>query len=271
MKIKLFFVFTILLLDINAYCNCEGIVGSIEICKKYTCQQYIGNEDFIEHKILGLNDGNLCVYVEKQDDDEMVCHHSKYGMAIEKKYLESIFKVGNQEISDFIDIANVRAKECFFMSNQKTSYTDRDNIIKEAVESDFDVLSQYNDMKSIFFDEELVNKMVSEMEKFYLRSSRTAKEEALNNFNCEVVRLDSILYLSPDTWKIWVNGRLFTNTKDLKVHSVTENYVTFIWTIDQKAVKKRANDYQNIYFGHGNIMFTLSPKQKFDLDSLSIK
>lgn len=83
--------------------------------------------------------------------------------------------------------------------------------------------------------------------------------------------LDSILYLSPDTWKIWVNGKLFINTKDLKVHSVTENYVTFVWNVDQKAIKKHANDSQNVYFGYVSIMFTLYPKQKFDLDGLSIK
>ncbi|WP_395463487.1 hypothetical protein [Wolbachia endosymbiont of Cantharis cryptica] len=271
MKIKLFLIFTLLFFNVNAYCSCEDIIESIESCKEYTCRQYIDNEDFIEHKILGLNSRNLCVYIEKQDNDEMVCHHSKHGMMMEKKYFESIFKVGNQEIDDFIDIANLRAKECFFISNQKTSYTNRDDIIKEAVESDFDVLSQYNDIKSIFFDEESVNKMVSEMEKFNLRSSRAAKEKALGNFNCEVVRLDSILYLSPDTWKIWVNGRLFTNVKDLKVHSVTENYVTFIWTVNQKMAKKQTNNSQNVYFGHESVMFTLYPKQKFDLNSLSIK
>lgn len=113
--------------------------------------------------------------------------------------------------------------------------------------------------------------MVNEMEKFNLRSSRAAKEEVSDNFNGKVVSLDSILYLSPDTWKIWVNGKLFINTKDLKVHSVTENYVTFVWTVDQKAIKKHANDSQNVYFGYGSIMFTLYPKQKFDLDGLSIK
>lgn len=80
----------------------------------------------------------------------MVCHHSQYGMMIEKRYFESILKVGNQEIDDFIDIANLRAKECFFINNQKLSYTDRDDIIREAVESDFDVLSQYSNVKSIF-------------------------------------------------------------------------------------------------------------------------
>ncbi|WP_338406173.1 MULTISPECIES: hypothetical protein [unclassified Wolbachia] len=271
MNIKLFFIFTLLISNVNAYCSCEDIIESIGICKKYSCRQHISNEDFIEHKILGLNSENLCVYIEKQGNDEMVCHHSQYGMMIEKRYFESILKVGNQEIDDFIDIANLRAKECFFINNQRLSYTDRDNIIREAAESDFDVLSQYSNVKSIFFDEEPVNRMVNEMEKFNLRSSRAAKEEVSDNFNCKVVSLDSILYLSPDTWKIWVNGKLFINTKDLKVHSVTENYVTFVWTVDQKAIKKHANDSQNVYFGYGSIMFTLYPKQKFDLDSLSIK
>lgn len=271
MKIKLFFIFALLFFNVNAYCNCEDIIESIEICKEYTCRRCIGNEDFIEHKILGLSNRNLCIYIEKQDNDEMVCYHSKYGMMMEKKHFENIFKVGNQEIDDFTDIVNLRAKECFFINDQKTSYTGRDNVIEEAVESDFNVLSQYNDMKSIFFDEELVNRMVSEMEKFHLRSSRAEKESTLDNFNCKVVSLDSILYFSSDTWKIWVNGRLFTNTKDLKIHSVTENYVTFVWTLDQKTIEKQTNSSQNVYLGHGSVMFTLYPKQKFDLDSLSIK
>lgn len=192
----------------------------------------------------------------------MVCHHSNDGMIIEKKYLKSILKVGNQEINDFIDIANLRAKECFFINNY---YIDRDDIIKEAAES---TLSQYGSIKSIFFDEEQVNRIVSEMEKFNLQSSGVTEEE---NFNCKVVSLDSILYFSPDTWKIWVNGKLFINTKDLKVHSVTENYVTFSWAVNQKITKERISNSKNVHFGHGGIMFTLYPEQKFDLDSLSIK
>lgn len=262
MNIKLFFIFTLLFFNVSAYCNCEDLVENIGICKKYSCQQYISNEDFIEHKILGLNSENLCVYIERQGNDEMVCHHSNDGMIIEKKYLKSILKVGNQEINDFIDIANLRAKECFFINNY---YIDRDDIIKEAAES---TLSQYGSIKSIFFDEEQVNRIVSEMEKFNLQSSGVTEEE---NFNCKVVSLDSILYFSPDTWKIWVNGKLFINTKDLKVHSVTENYVTFSWAVNQKITKERISNSKNVHFGHGGIMFTLYPEQKFDLDSLSIK
>ncbi|WP_264377509.1 hypothetical protein [Wolbachia endosymbiont (group B) of Philonthus cognatus] len=262
MNIKLFFIFTLLFFNFSAYCNCEDLVENIGICKKYSCQQHISNEDFIGHKILGLNSENLCVYIERQGNDEMVCHHSNDGMIIEKKYLKSILKVGNQEINDFIDIANLRAKECFFINNY---YIDRDDIIKEAAES---TLSQYGSIKSIFFDEEQVNRIVSEMEKFNLQSSGVTEEE---NFNCKVVSLDSILYFSPDTWKIWVNGKLFINTKDLKVHSVTENYVTFSWAVNQKITKERISNSKNVHFGHGGIMFTLYPEQKFDLDSLSIK
>jgi hypothetical protein len=76
--------------------------------------------------------------------------------------------------------------------------------------------------------------MVGEMEKFNFQSSKAAKEEALNNFNYRVVSLDLILYFSPDTWKIWISGKLFTDIKDLKVHSETENYITFVWTVDKK-------------------------------------
>lgn len=262
MSIKLFFILTLLFFNVSAYCNCEDLIENIGICKKYSCQQHISDEDFIEHKILGLNSENLCVYIERQGNDEMVCHHSNDGMMIEKKYFKSILKVGNQEINDFIDIANLRAKECFFINND---YTGQDDIIKEAAES---TLLQYGDIKSIFFDEEQVDRIVSKMEKSNLQSSGSAEEE---NFDCKVVSLDSILYFSPGTWKIWVNGKLFINTKDLKVHSVTENCVTFSWAVDQKIIKERMSNSKNVYFGYGSIMFTLYPKQKFDLDSLSIK
>ncbi|MGL9681547.1 MAG: hypothetical protein ACR5K2_00780 [Wolbachia sp.] len=61
----------------------------------------------------------------------------------------------------------MRAKGCF-INDRKTSYPDQDNIIKEAVENDFDVLSQFYNIKAFFFDEESINKIVSEMRKFHL-------------------------------------------------------------------------------------------------------
>ena len=50
---------------------------------------------------------------------------------MKKKYFESVFKVGNQEVYDFINIANLRAKQYFFINDRKTSYTDQDDIIKK--------------------------------------------------------------------------------------------------------------------------------------------
>lgn len=270
MCINLLLIFILLFSSIGAYCSCEDIAENIGVCKKYSCTQFIGNGNFIEHKILGLNSENLCLYIEKQGEDEMVCHHSPNGMIIEKEYFESVFK---QEIdSSFSEIANLRARECFFINNRKSGYIDKDDIIREAIENDVEVLAEYNGIKSIFFDDESINKMIYEMEKFNLRSSRSIQEEVMDNFNSKVVSLDSILYLSPDTWKIWVNGKLFTNTQDLRVYSVTENFVTFIWIIDQKkTIQKQESDSQNIHFGHGNVMFTLSPNQKFYLENLSVE
>ncbi|MDG7056396.1 MAG: hypothetical protein LKM44_02820 [Wolbachia endosymbiont of Meromenopon meropis] len=273
MGVKLFFIFALLLLfNTNAYCSCKGIIDSIEICEKYVCRQYIGNENFIEHRILGFNSKGLCVYVEKQNNNEMICYHSKYGMLMEKKYFENVFKVDNQKIMvNFIDVTSLRAKECFFINDRKINHPDQDEIIKEATESDSDVLSQFNDIKSIFFDEEPINKIVSEMGKFHQRSSGISEVNILNNFDCKVVSLDSILYFSSDVWRIWVNKRLFSNTKDLKIHSVNENYVTFVWTVDQYMIKKQVrNDSRNVYLSEKDVVFTLYPGQKFDLDSLSI-
>ncbi|OWZ25209.1 hypothetical protein CCY16_00001 [Wolbachia endosymbiont of Wuchereria bancrofti] len=61
MKIKLFFIFTLLFFNASTYCSCEDIIETIEICKEYTCQQYISNEDFIKHKILGLSSKDLSI------------------------------------------------------------------------------------------------------------------------------------------------------------------------------------------------------------------
>ena len=272
MMIRLLFIFVVLLFfSFHAYCNCEDIAENIGICKEYSCLQPIGNEKYIKHKILGLDSENLCVYTEKQGNDEMICHHSKYGMTMEKKYFENIFKIANQEADDFADIVHLRAKECFFISDYNRDYIDQNDIMKEAVDNDFEVLSQYDDVKSIFFDEDSVNRITNEMEKFNSKSSNNIKEQELDNFNSKVVKLDAIVYFSTDVWKVWVNGRLFTNTKDLKVQSVTENHVAFVWTVDQKRIKQQISDSQNISFGNSSIMFILHPKQKFDLDDLSIK
>ncbi|WP_168464666.1 hypothetical protein [Wolbachia endosymbiont of Ctenocephalides felis wCfeT] len=265
MNIKLLFILILLCFNFNTYCDCEDIAESIETCKKYSCTRFINDGNSIEHKILGLNSENLCVYIEKQGDDEMVCHHSHDGMIIEKKYFESIAR---QEIDDLIDVAKIRAEECFFINGSKSNDKDQDSVMKEAI--DFEASPEYSDIKSIFFDEEPINRMIHEMEQFNLRSSRVVVEEILDDFDCKVVSLDSILYLSPDTWKIWVNGKLFINTRDLKIHSVTEDYATFIWAVDQQVVKKQISNPKNIYFERESIMFTLYPKQKFDLESLSI-
>jgi hypothetical protein len=269
MKLKLLFILILLFCNLHAYCNCEDIIENMGVCKEYSCQPLTNHGAPIEHKILGLNDENLCIYIEKQGNNEMICHYSQDGMAEEKKYLESILKIGNQEIDNFADITSLRAKKCFFINNQIPIHKNQDDIIKAAVDNDFQISSQYNDIKSIFFDEESVNRIMNEMEKFNLRSTRTIKEEILDDFNCKVVSLDSILYFSPDLWKIWVNGKLFINTKDLKVSSVTENHVTFVWIVDKKTIRT-PRDSQSVYFGHGDIIFTLYPKQKFDLESLSI-
>jgi len=271
MRIKLLFIFVSLSLKFDAYCSCEDIAENIGICKEYSCLQPIGNENYIKHKILGLNSENLCVYVEKQGNDEMICYHSSHGMQMEKKYFENVFKTGNQETDDFTDIVHLRAKECFFISDYKLDYMDQNNIMKEAVDNDFEILSQYDDVKSIFFDEVSVNRIISEMEKFNLKSSTTIKEQVVDDFNCQVVRLDAIVHFSADIWKIWVNGKLFTNTKDLKVQSVTEDHVVFVWAVDRKTLKKQISDSKNISFSSNSIIFTLYPKQKFDLESLSIK
>lgn len=271
MKIRLFFTFILLLLSVNVYCDCEDIAENIASCEKYFCLQHIDDKNYIEHEILGLNSDNLCVYKEKRGEDEMICYHSKHGMMMEKKYFENIFKIDNQETVNFFDIANLRAKECFLFNSHAMDSRSQNYIMKEAVDNNFGLLSQHNDVQSIFFDERVINNIIHEVEKFNTRSSTNMKDEEMNNFDCRIVRLDSIIYVSTDIWKIWVNGKQFTNKKDLKVLLVTEDYVMFIWNIEQAKIQKKFINSKKVSVGHESIMFTLHPKQKFNLDNLSIE
>ncbi|OEY87019.1 hypothetical protein BIY23_00830 [Wolbachia pipientis] len=246
----------------DVYCDCDNIIESMMHCKKYTCIRQLGDGTYIHYKILGLNNKNLCIYMEKYGDDEMVCYYSQDEMRMEKKYFESISE------QEFNAIENLRANKCFFTY---LNYINQDNVIKEAMGNDIDLLSQFNGIKSIFFDENSVNRLVNEVEKFNTRYSTAINEPVVGNFNAKTVRLDSIIYFFVGTWKIWVNGKLFTDTKDLKIQMVTEDCVIFIWNIDHKMIKKPINDSQNITIDDNSIKFTLYPKQEFDLESLSIK
>lgn len=49
MNIKLF-LFYAAVFNVSAYCNCEDLVENIGICKKYSCQQHISNEDLLSIK-----------------------------------------------------------------------------------------------------------------------------------------------------------------------------------------------------------------------------
>lgn len=42
------------------------------------------------------------------------------------------------------------------------------------------------------------------------------------------IYLHSILYLSPNTWKIWVNGKPFQTSKNLHALRVTSDFVQFM-------------------------------------------
>ncbi len=246
----------------NVYCDCDGIMESMMHCKKYSCARQVEDGKYIRYKILGRNSKGLCVYVEKYGDDEMICYHSQDGMRMEKEYFENI----SQQQLDIM--VNLRANECFFIHLNEIN---QDNMIREVIDDDFDLLLQYSSVKSIFFDEGLVDKVVNEMEKFNLKPSTAVVKPVIENFDSETVKLDSIVYSFFGTWKIWVNGKLFSDTKDLKVQSVTEDRVTFVWHVDKKLIKKDVDCSKNVSFDDSNIKFTLYPKQEFDLKSLCIK
>ncbi len=246
----------------NVYCDCDGIVESMMHCEKYSCMRRVEDGKYIHYQILGRNSKDLCVYVEKYGDDEMICYHSQDGMRMEKEYFEN---VSQQKLNTMV---NLRANECFFTHLNEIN---QDNMMGAVIDDDFDLLLQYNSVKSIFFDEDLVDKVVNEMEKFNLRHSTAVVKPVIENFDSETVRLDSMVYSFFGTWKIWINGKLFSDTKDLKVQSVTEDRVTFVWNLDKKLIKKHVDCSKNVSFDDNNIKFTLYPRQEFDLKSLCIK
>ena len=87
------------------------------------------------------------------------------------------------------------------------------------------------------------------------------------------VYLNSIMYISPTNWAVWMNGNKITNltngSSDISVVAVSPLYVTFVWNVtstqwdiinEKKLVPETKYKQEN---GLVHLYFTLSPNQTY--------
>lgn len=87
------------------------------------------------------------------------------------------------------------------------------------------------------------------------------------------VYLNSIMYISPTNWVVWMNGNKITNltngSSDISVVAVSPLYVTFVWNItstqwdvinEKKLIPETKYKQEN---GLVHLYFTLSPNQTY--------
>ena len=87
------------------------------------------------------------------------------------------------------------------------------------------------------------------------------------------VYLNSIMYISPTNWAVWMNGNKITNltngSSDISVVAVSPLYVTFVWNVtstqwdvinEKKLIPETKYKQEN---GLVHLYFTLSPNQTY--------
>jgi hypothetical protein len=70
-------------------------------------------------------------------------------------------------------------------------------------------------------------------------------------------RLDALLYFSPTSWSIWLNGGHVTPTSvpaDMRINAITPDYVEIVWWPDPDVPDERR-------------IFTLSPDQVYSAET----
>jgi hypothetical protein len=70
-------------------------------------------------------------------------------------------------------------------------------------------------------------------------------------------RLDALLYFSPSSWSLWLNGDLVTPTsvpQDIRINAITSDYVEIVWLPDPDTPDDRR-------------IFTLSPNQIYSAET----
>lgn len=233
----------IILIFSNCYANvvenaCPDLIVNLQNCSKYECSYFTDTKDYIKYKILGKGDNNLCRYVEQYNDNVMTCNYSQAGMQAQ------LGQLSNEQISslDINALENIQAKECFFSSQENDQHSKANYELLEKTSKD------YRKLKSIFFDEEMISRLDSAIGQF---DKKDVDEDSL--FSSDRIRLNSILYLSLNTWKIWVNGKLFQNSKNLHALRVTSDFVQFMLLQNEDVP---------------GITFTLYPNQTLNINDL---
>ncbi len=247
-------ILIIVLIFSNCYANteennCRDIMINLQSCSKYQCSYFANAKDYIEYKILGKDDNNLCKYSEQYNNHVMTCNYSHDGVKAQLKQLSSIFA---RDISslDTHELENIQAKECIFSSQESSKPNKANYELLEKISKD------EKELESIFFNAELVYRLNSAIGQF---SKKHMKEDLI--FTSNKIQLNSILYLSPHIWKIWVNGKLFQNNKNLIVSHITPEYVEFTLIPGEDTDKEMQKS---------DITFILYPNQIWDRDSISV-
>lgn len=234
---KKFIIFTMLIFG-NCHANaanCLDIITNLQNCLKYECSYFTDTKDYIKYTILGEDNNNLCKYIEQYNNNIMTCNYSEAGVQAQLKQLN------NEKISplDMNTLENIQAKECFF-SDQENNQPNYELLEK--------TLKDHRKLKSIFFNEELVYQLNNAVDRF---DKKDVDEDSL--FSSDRIQLNSILYLSPSTWRIWVNGKPFQNSKNLHALRVTPDFAQFMLLQSEDVP---------------GITFTLYPNQTLNINDL---
>ena len=75
------------------------------------------------------------------------------------------------------------------------------------------------------------------------------------------LRLDALLYFSPSSWSLWLNGGHVTPASvplEIRINAITPEYVEIVWLPDPSAPEDRR-------------VFTLRPNQVYSLESDEVK
>jgi len=84
-------------------------------------------------------------------------------------------------------------------------------------------------------------------------AATTADSGGRPNLVLRDFRLDALLYFSPTSWSIWLNGRHVTPTSvplDMRINAITPDYVDIVW-------------WPDIDVPHERRIFTLRPNQVY--------
>lgn len=276
-----FVAFLIFVIAFKAYAedldgNCVNLLKSLHSCNKYACKSSAG----IGFYVFGYKDSGECNYVQVSNEkDFMSCELPREDMHVISDYISKLLSedssLGNNE-QILNNVVAAFTKDCNFFDKGITvdqnsmeghianeleypevnSYRDADNTIKD-VRSLFFTNAEIAFLNSVFKD-------AGKSEMLYFAS---VDRSSISN----QIRLDSILYISPYIWKIWVNGALFQGDGNLKIAKVEKDRVMFSYALRDNKADISNNNEKVFVDKNNNIHFMLEVSQSFYPDSMTVK